>query len=168
MKILKGMLFPLLTANVLALPNLVGAVGITPIDSHPSKPCPCSESGNKIDPLIAKDRQEDMGKYDVPMPVGGGGTVPACSTLELGNCTRQEWTWYQCIKISSSPLDCDLWKHPFSVWYCPGHTYYQCNGSWSYVGGDCAVGGAGCSQNTPTTLPVGCQVPAEPGWELCQ
>ena len=155
----------LCAANVLQLPTLAFAIRDN-IMAWPervsSQECvPCSSSSGTLS-LSKRELHEKLkqGGMNVPRPLGP--STPVCQEV-ICNAQPVDYTWTVCIRTQSLPLRCQYFFHPYKVWFCPGHTWYKCTGSWSLPDGDCTP----CSQSTSDTLPAGCTPPVPSGWEQC-
>lgn len=106
----------------------------------------------------------------------GGGAPPSQELMDppvaptCPDCTAELRVWYFCKRDQPEPpARCQLWKHKFKVFHCPGATYYNCDGyNWELVGTDCSVGETTCSMQNPENLPLGCVPPVNHSWVYCQ
>ena len=116
-----------------------------------------------------KDTQAQELKEAVPLPIGAGkrDPIPPCPGPGSTNCTSNVYQWIVCIRTSGStqPPACQKFTHQYTVWFCSGATYYNCNGySWVGPGDPCTP----CSSGTSATLPAGCTPPEDPSAKYCR
>lgn len=153
---LRSALLPLLAANAVAAPNLVGAL-LAP--GEPTAPgqrteCPCGSTPSNVQLPSREESAKRMAEA----------VLPSCANMDFSNCTRDDgYVWYFCRRNSSQPLACSKWTHPVTVWTCPGATWYKCYGSWSNSNTACTP----CTGATPSNLPAGCSPPFPGNWQQC-
>ena len=162
MRTFRSTLLALCAINVLQLPALGAAVrdslGGGPERVSTTACMPCSSSSEAV--LSKQALHEAL--QNSPSGDGEGPSYPVCGDV-ICDVEPSLYTWTVCIKTQSSPLRCRYFTHPYKAWFCPGHTWYKCYGSWSGPGADCTP----CSASTPGTLPSGCTPPVPPDWEQC-
>lgn len=142
---LKTIALGLTLANLAAVPQTVASLGSS--DDRPSywsgSSCGCDLTPGSSTARRPSDEGE-ASTLSFPPP-------PSPKDLDVecpSGCTTQVWTWWFCLKEPDQ--SCDRWEHDYTVYYCPGTTYYNCDG---YTWTDTNISCSGCSQ---TSLPSGC------------
>lgn len=116
----------LLVANLVAFPNTLSALDadakVTELREAAS--CACDTTTGTSASASAKKKERG------PSPMGQGGHIRMEPDVECpSGCNTQVWTWQYCLKEPDTT--CDLWTHGFTVYFCTGVTYFNCDGySW--------------------------------------
>lgn len=147
----------LVGANLLAFPNTLSAFsdaasnGKASAESEAGCACDGSTSGSRPSDGVAM-----ASIRTVAIRANQVLRIPARCPIE--GCTVETWWWYFCLKEPDQ--SCDWWRHGYTVYFCPGVTYFNCNGfTWEDTNESCS----GC---TSTTLPSGC-TPLNPPYVYC-
>ena len=165
MKCSRSIALVLAALNVLQIPALASSIQRSlGGDGSPTvlPPCaPCTTPG-----AASNTQLEVYASIQSSLQNGGReplASYPTCSGVLCQDADPQPYTWTVCRKTNKTPLKCQNFTHPFTVWFCPGHTWYKCTGTWSEPGADCTP----CTSATPDTLPAGCTPDVPGGWEQC-
>jgi len=152
--------FALVAINLIQLPALSQTIAVNASPSQSvSAPEPCgscslSDSMHPTSDSVPSDPENTQNFNPL-------GPVQPCSEV-VCDADEELYTWSVCIEVQQQPKLCRVFRHPYKVWFCPGHTWYKCYGDWSGPQETCT-----CTSQTPAVLPEGCTPPVDPTWEEC-